>query len=196
MKQVVYSYEIGNSQHLDLVPCQGRIQAKGCYILFFTILDSVSPSPVQANLPLGPSELDVNAEIMEYSEMGIVTLAVLMLIGISVYFMKKGVTTGENPNFITLGEYRFDSRNMELRRENEVVELTSKESDLLLLLYNSANSTLERELILKSVWCDEGDYVGRTLDVFISKLRKKLDADASLKIVNVRGIGYKLILNE
>jgi DNA-binding response OmpR family regulator len=65
-----------------------------------------------------------------------------------------------------------------------------------LLLHSSANSTLERECILRAVWGDEGDYVGRTLDVFISKLRKKLDADSSLKIVNVRGVGYKLILNQ
>jgi DNA-binding response OmpR family regulator len=85
---------------------------------------------------------------------------------------------------------------MELRLKNEVVKLTSKETDLLLLLHTSANSTLERELILKAVWGNEADYVGRTLDVFISKLRKKLDADSSLKIVNVRGVGYKLILNE
>lgn len=196
LKQVVYSYEMGNSQHLDLVPCQGRIQPNGCYVLFFTILDSLNPGHVEANLPFGPSKLDVNAEKMDYSEIGIVTLMILMLTGILVYFIKKIVTKGKNPDLIILGEYQFDSRNMELRHKNEVAELTSKESDLLLLLYNSANSTLERELILKAVWCDEGDYVGRTLDVFISKLRKKLDADTSLRIVNVRGIGYKLILNK
>ena len=69
------------------------------------------------------------------------------------------------------------------------------ESDLLLLLYNEANQTVERDVILSKVWGDEGDYVGRTLDVFISKLRKKLEADPNVKIVNIRGIGYKLVLN-
>jgi DNA-binding response OmpR family regulator len=107
-----------------------------------------------------------------------------MLIGIWVYFRKgrfakSSVTTGANVNLITLGEYQFDPRNMELRLKNEVVKLTSKETDLLLLLHTSANSTLERELILKTVWGNEAEYVGRTLDVFISKLRKKLDADSS-----------------
>lgn len=77
----------------------------------------------------------------------------------------------------------------------EKTELTSKESDLLLLLHNSVNNTVERDVILNAVWEDEGDYIGRTLDVFISKLRKKLMADSKIRILNVRGVGYKLIVN-
>ncbi|HEX8531743.1 MAG TPA: winged helix-turn-helix domain-containing protein, partial [Cytophagales bacterium] len=115
------------------------------------------------------------------------------------YFRKRSVTTREhvkqNDNLIPLGAYQFDPRNMALRHKDEVVALTGKESDLLLLLHTSANSTLEREFILKTVWGNEADYVGRTLDVFISKLRKKLEADPSLKIVNIRGVGYKLIVD-
>jgi DNA-binding response OmpR family regulator len=63
------------------------------------------------------------------------------------------------------------------------------------LLNNTVNNTVEKEIILKEVWGDEGDYVGRTLDVFISKLRKKLESDDKVKIVNVRGVGYKLVVN-
>jgi hypothetical protein len=199
VRQVVYSYEIGASHRLDLVPCRGRIQPKGCYTLFFTILDVESQGLVQGKSLLQPTKSDLGGQKgMVFSGMVIAALVVLLLIGISVYSMKRRVTTKENANanLITLGEYQFDPRNMELRHKDEVEELTSKESDLLLLLHTSANSTLERELILKAVWGDEGDYVGRTLDVFISKLRKKLDADSRIKIVNVRGVGYKLILNE
>jgi hypothetical protein len=189
---------------LDLVPCKGRIQPKGCYTLFFTILDAGRPEAVQGNLPLKPSVADLSVpQGRDHTEAVIAASAVLLLIGISVHFMrrrvttgKRSVTTGEDLNLINLGEYQFDPRNMELRHKDEVVKLTSKETDLLLLLHTSANSTLERELILKVVWGNEAEYVGRTLDVFISKLRKKLDADSSLKIVNVRGVGYKLILNE
>ena len=76
----------------------------------------------------------------------------------------------------------------------EFIELTSKEADLLLLLCDSANTTVERENILKTVWGDEGSYVGRTLDVFISKLRKKLEADETIKILNIRGVGYRLVI--
>ena len=66
---------------------------------------------------------------------------------------------------------------------------------MLLLLYHAVNTTVEREVILKDIWADDGDYIGRTLDVFISKLRKKLEDDTNVKIVNIRGIGYKLVLN-
>ena len=78
---------------------------------------------------------------------------------------------------ISIGKYKFDKNNMELSFGDKTIELTSKEADLLFLLHNSANSTIERENILKKVWGDEGAYVGRTLDVFISKLRKKLEDD-------------------
>lgn len=196
-KQVVYSYETEDSQKPDMVHCRGRIQPKGCYILFFTILVPVDQNPGQDNLILESSDSDLrNQKGMEHSEMVIISLAFLILAGVTVYFMKKRVTTDGNPNLIALGEYQFDTRNMVLRYKNEMAELSSKETELLLLLYTSANSTIEREVILKAVWGDDGDYVGRTLDVFISKLRKKLDADPGIKIVNVRGVGYKLILNE
>jgi DNA-binding response OmpR family regulator len=85
---------------------------------------------------------------------------------------------------------------MNLSFEDKIIELTSKEADLLFLLYSAANNTLERKVILNTVWGDEGDYVGRTLDVFISKLRKKLEADSNLKIVNIHGVGYKFVMND
>jgi DNA-binding winged helix-turn-helix (wHTH) protein len=207
-KQVVYSYQIGLSHKLDLVPCRGRTQPKRCYTLFFTILDAGRPEPLQGNLAVTPSLPHLSGQ--KEGDLTVVVLAglaVLLLTGSSAYvmkgkvFRKRSVTTGEeltpitHSTLITLGEYQFDPRNMELRHRGEAVKLTSKETDLLLLLHTSANSTLERELILKAVWGNEADYVGRTLDVFISKLRKKLQADARLKIVNVRGVGYKLILN-
>tara|TARA_B110000046_G_C13004434_1_gene403715 strand:- start:1725 stop:1979 length:255 start_codon:yes stop_codon:yes gene_type:complete len=84
---------------------------------------------------------------------------------------------------------------MTLTLKAQSIELSSKESDLLCLLSSNENKTLKREYILNVVWGDEGDYVGRTLDVFISKLRKKLEADSSLKIVNIRGVGYRFVIN-
>ncbi len=84
---------------------------------------------------------------------------------------------------------------MTLRYQNQIIELSSKETDLLAILLKFVNETVERDVILNVVWGDEGDYIGRTLDVFISKLRKKIEADDSLKIVNIRGIGYKLVVN-
>jgi len=63
------------------------------------------------------------------------------------------------------------------------------------LLHASANSITERDVILNAVWGEDGDYAGGTLDVFILKLRKKLETDESLTIVNIRGVRYKLIVN-
>ena len=194
---VVYSYEIGNALQSAYVPCLGRPLPVGCYTMAFTILDFIHLEPIQSIAKIETIVPVVSEQKgVDYSEMTIITVAVLLLIGISVYFKKRSGKAEPSSNLITLGAYQFDTRNMELLYKGEVIELTSKESDLLLLLHTSANSTLERELILKAVWGDDGDYVGRTLDVFISKLRKKLEGDTSLKIVNVRGVGYKLILNE
>ena len=69
---------------------------------------------------------------------------------------------------------------MLLSVENRTIKLSNKETDLLFLLYKSANYTVYHEIILKNVWGDEGSYVGKKLDIFISKLRKKLEADSNL----------------
>lgn len=63
------------------------------------------------------------------------------------------------------------------------------------MLYQTANQTLERDVILNKVWGDEGDYIGRTLDVFISKLRKKLEFDPRIKIVSNCNIRFTLIMD-
>ena len=112
-----------------------------------------------------------------------------------IVFRKRNAPTEIDPNLIVLGQYRFDKRNAELILDQQRTKLTSKEADLLMVLYNAANTTIEREVILQRVWGDEGDYVGRTLDVFISKLRKKLEADPTVKIANARGVGYKLVVD-
>ena len=121
---------------------------------------------------------------------------VIMIVAVTAYKRKKkSVSHSENPNLVSLGKYHFDKLNAELIIEEQRIELTSKEADLLMLLYDTVNTTVEREVLLNRVWGDEGDYIGRTLDVFISKLRKKLEFDTQVKIVNVRGVGYKLVMD-
>ena len=85
---------------------------------------------------------------------------------------------------------------MYLVYEGERVNMTTRESDLLHLLYKSINNTVKKEHILKEIWGDEGSYDGRTLDVFISKLRKKLAYDPRVKLVNVKGVGYKMVIED
>ncbi|MGB0177180.1 MAG: winged helix-turn-helix domain-containing protein [Owenweeksia sp.] len=189
---VVYSYKMGDIAHSDVIPCKGRQQAKGCYTLLFTILEGNVIAVDEEKV--SHKNLWGNIRQTGYIKVVLILAALLVLTGLWSFFRRKK-TSLSNPDVIRMGEYLFDPRNMELSYKGESVELTSKESDLLLILYNSANETLERERILNTVWGDEGDYVGRTLDVFISKLRKKLEEDPGLKIVNIRGVGYKFIVN-
>ena len=176
---VVYSYEMGGLERTDIVPCRGRVLPKSCYHIYFMPLDLT-----------GLMQTDNT-----HWSLPAIALAVVLLLVSLILLWKWGKKSDPNPNLIPLGGGHFDTQNTELLLDGKRIELSAKEADLLLLLLNTVNTTVEREVILKRVWGDEGDYVGRTLDVFISKLRKKLQADATVKIVNIRGVGYKLVAN-
>lgn len=186
--EVVYSYEMGGTSHPDVVPCKTRALPVGCYAIWVTLKDA-------PNLESSGYGIVASRTETEKSSAALWLLPLMLVLGLSVYLYKKrrrGKTPG---NLIAIGEYRFDPKAMTLAFQSERIELTGKESELLHLLYVSANSTVERDLILEKVWGDQGDYVGRTLDVFISKLRKKLEADSRIQIKNIRGVGYKLVLS-
>ncbi|MFC4723592.1 winged helix-turn-helix domain-containing protein [Geojedonia litorea] len=189
-KETVYSFEMDNLGKSDIVPCADRSQPKSCYSLLFTFL----PPEETISAITTPIEGSSNERhtVLKYSLISVL----LLLVTIGLYFLwKRKRRSSSNAHLISLGAYYFDKRNSELIIEEQRIELTSKEADLLLLLYDAANTPVERGVILNRVWGDEGDYIGRTLDVFISKLRKKLEFDSKVKIVNIRGIGYKLVLD-
>ena len=91
-----------------------------------------------------------------------------------------------------IGRYVFDHKNMILGLDEEERVLTRKENALLKLLYENRNHLLTREIALKSVWGDDDYFIGRSMDVFIAKLRKYLKDDPSINITNVHGTGFKL----
>ena len=94
-----------------------------------------------------------------------------------------------------LGRYTFDTRKQLLMDgEGETVKLTTKESELLKLLCNNANKVLERNFALKTIWLDDNYFNARSMDVYITKLRKHLKDEPSVEIINVHGKGYKLIV--
>jgi two-component system, OmpR family, response regulator len=93
-----------------------------------------------------------------------------------------------------MGRYTFDSRKQILSNDEEVVKLTTKESDLLKLLCQNANKILERNFALKSIWIDDNYFNARSMDVYITKLRKHLKDEPTVEIINVHGKGYKLIM--
>jgi DNA-binding response OmpR family regulator len=91
-----------------------------------------------------------------------------------------------------LGKFLFDVKAQRLLFENEVISLTEKECKILELLSQNFGELILRETLMDKVWISEGVITGRSLDMFVSKLRKKISADAELKITNVHGKGYKL----
>jgi DNA-binding response OmpR family regulator len=94
----------------------------------------------------------------------------------------------------SLGSYQFDHQQQTLRRGDTLVKLTSKESALLRLLCVNINQTLERSLALKTIWHDDTYFNARSMDVYITKLRKYLKEDPAIEIVNIHGTGYKLVV--
>lgn len=95
-----------------------------------------------------------------------------------------------------LGSFTFDYRNLQLIYDNEIQNLTKKEADLLRLLCLHQDQVLERETALRIVWGNDDYFLGRSMDVFITKLRKYLKRDEQVKINNVHGVGFKLTVNE
>jgi two-component system, OmpR family, response regulator TrcR len=95
---------------------------------------------------------------------------------------------------VAIGSYFFMPNRQTLRRgDGPEVKLSHRETQLLQLLYNDRNNLLDRKKALITLWGDDSYYNGRTMDVFISKLRRHLRHDATISIINMRGAGYKLI---
>ncbi len=99
----------------------------------------------------------------------------------------------QNVEIITIGKYTFDFPKQILSYKDQDQKLTHRESHLLFHLVKNKNQVLDRSLILKKLWGDDDFFNGRSMDVFITKLRKKLKNDDAIEIINVRGYGYKLV---
>ena len=100
--------------------------------------------------------------------------------------------TGET--IYKLGKYTFDFQKQSLSSNDNVHKLTTKESELLKMLCDNINDVLERNYALKSIWEDDSYFNARSMDVYITKLRKYLKDEPSVEILNVHGKGFKLIL--
>jgi DNA-binding response OmpR family regulator len=99
-----------------------------------------------------------------------------------------------NQEVFQLGKFKFDTQKQQLIDGDKVVKLTTKESELLKLLCNNANKVLERNFALKTIWVDDNYFNARSMDVYITKLRKHLKDEPAVEIINVHGKGYKLVL--
>ncbi|MBQ3657496.1 MAG: response regulator transcription factor [Bacteroidales bacterium] len=120
-----------------------------------------------------------------------------LLLRIEAVLRRSGITDSEAVTVYNLGSYVYDSNKQTLQfKAQEPVKLTTKESELLRLLCMNMNKVLERNYALNQVWEDDNYFNARSMDVYITKLRKLLREDPSIEILNIHGKGYKLIVSE
>ena len=174
---VVYGYAIANNQKDDIVACKGRMLPTDCYILNIQFKASSFIDSKNGYLLGG--------------------LPVLAFVGLLYFRSRKPAKTiqespSENNDLFHLGGFLFDYKNRKLIHNENTIDLTGTESRVLRIFALSPNMAIERNKIQKEIWEDEGVIVGRSLDMFISKLRKKLEQDERVKILVIRGIGYRL----
>ena len=101
-----------------------------------------------------------------------------------------------SPTTFKLGSYIFDAPRHLLKKNNEIRKLTSKEADLLLLLCENMNETLERSVALRKVWYEDSYFNARSMDVYITKLRKYFKDEPKVELLNVHGVGFKLMVKD
>ena len=119
-----------------------------------------------------------------------------LLLKIEVFLKRSKTTRPTNlplaPPYLVLGSYQFDKANLVLRSAGQTHSLTQREADVLAYLLARANTVVRRDELLRSLWGDDDYFMGRSLDVFISRLRKRLTDDSSIRIEGVHGVGFRL----
>jgi DNA-binding winged helix-turn-helix (wHTH) protein len=177
---IAYGYAISNNKRNDIIACRGRVQPKACYMI---------------NIKFKPAAINT-------AKSGYVlgSLSFLAFVGFIFFRSAKPrrilpddqstsvVTTG----VVTLGSMLFDEKNRKLIINEETIDLTETETRVLHIFASSPNETIERSRLQKEIWEDKGVIVGRSLDMFISKLRKKLEPEPNISIFVIRCKGYKL----
>jgi hypothetical protein len=174
--ETVLAFEINNKKG-NIIACRGRKLEKSCYVIEIELLQ-----PRQFNF------------------LWLLLLIIpLALVGLYVKnkFGKKEEKEpiADTADYIRLGSFRFYADNNVLKTENTTIPLSEKETKALKIFAENINQTVEREKLMKEIWGDEGIVViSRNVDVLVSKLRKKLSEDSSIKFINVPGRGYKFII--
>lgn len=172
---VAYGYAISNNKKDDIVACLGRKQPRACYMINIKFKPTGIITPKNRYL-LGSLPL----------------LAFVGFIFLRSVKSKRALPEVQGTSTFNLGSVLFDSESRKLVINGKTIDLTVTETRVLLIFALSPNETIERSRLQKEIWEDEGVIVGRSLDMFISKLRKKLEFDPNIKIVVIRGKGYKL----
>jgi len=115
-----------------------------------------------------------------------------LILKVEIFLRRSQVSQTNKPERLVIGHFELDYPNLALVHEQEQRQLTQKEADLLKLFAENINQVLKRSDILEQIWGEDDYFLGRSLDVFISRLRKYLRTDDSLKIENIHGVGFRL----
>ena len=174
--EVAYSYEMKQNIGNGIIPCGGRVLKNNCY--FVTVRFTKMPEVIAEN----------NTSIIYLISFGIFIILTFVIYKITIS-SKPSIKEGD---FASIGRFKFYPEQNKLVKEAIEISLSKKECELLSIFIANPNQIIKRDELTKRVWEDNGVIVGRSLDTYISKLRKKLKDDESIKLTNVHGIGYKL----
>lgn len=174
--KVVYGFVNSAQAREAVISCLGRKLPLGCYTIALQFIPQ-------------KTVLSRNKTIL----IGSVVLVLLVLLFRIGYSKKtKTMPASASGETLQIGKYIFHYEQQVVYYEGLKIPLTVKESKLLYIFFSAPNVIIDRNELQKEVWENEGVIVTRSLDMFISKLRKKLDKDPSVRIVNSHGVGYKL----
>lgn len=192
---VIFGFSINKDSAHNVVPCIGREQVKGCYKIKLQFPSTAEHASMDWLLPASLAAIGLSLLVrLLYKRRSSSNAAA------NIPTLTPAIATDTDPavevpaNFISLGRYRFYTGKQLLEFEQETIPLTAKESKLLQVFAASPNEVIDRDRLLKEVWEDEGVITGRSLDMFVSKLRKRLQLDPGISIINVHGRGYKLAI--
>ena len=175
---VTYGYAISKNKKNDIVACRGRKQPKASYII---------------DIKFKPA--GINTAKTGYLAGSLAFLAFVGFIFLSPAKQRSDLPKDQVTGVFTFGSVLFNAQERQLVINKKTIDLTGTETRLLRIFALSPNETIARSRLQKEIWEDEGVIVGRSLDMFISKLRKKLEVDPNINIVVIRGKGYKLEIN-
>lgn len=173
--EVAYSYEILASEEKSIIPCRGRFLPENCYTIEVRFFNRTASFYSRSTL--------------------LYALIIFILLVLAFVFYKRKqlkVYKKTDENYAVIGSYKFYPDQNKLIKETVEISLSKKECELLTLFIANPNQIIKREELTKKVWEDHGVIVGRSLDTYISKLRKKLKDDKYIKLINIHGVGYKL----
>jgi hypothetical protein len=183
--EIVYGFQIGSSTS-SIEPCIGRSQPKGCYTIEIAFA-TLNNSSIDYGLAL-----IIGGSLFLFSVALIVNRFGKTTSGITKDGNELPSINSVKTTLPTLGKFAIDVQNQKLLLGNEIIVLTDKEYKILELLYRNFGQLTSREDLIQEVWANEGVITGRSLDMFVSKLRKKLSTDTGVRITNIHGKGYKL----